>query len=171
MYRTHRCSGLTLIELTVVLVILAIATVTALVSAAVSSTTFNAAVQTVASDITYAQSHAVAGRRRIYVVFTPGNSSVADKYELQCPLGTLMARAGGNSGTVTMGRANTTLPGAKLNFGTALTIGFDSTGQPFIRSNGTDTMIVSVNSINLRDATGRIGTVSVQPFTGEITIP
>ncbi len=169
---TRRFSAFTLAEVLVVITIIAIAVSASVAFSATSSTMrLNAAVQSFVADLLYAQNRAITAQGKVYVIFTPGTSTSADKYELQSPLGAVLARADGATGTVTMGRAQTQMPGAKLGFTAALTIGFDASGQPFTRSGSADTPIIQVRPITLSNATGNgATTVSIQPFSGEITI-
>ncbi len=168
-----RFCAFTVVEVLAVIVIMAIvASVSiAFMSATSSKMRLHAAVQSFVADLLYAQNRAITAQKKVYVIFTPGTSGTADKYELQHPLGTVLTRADGATGTVTMGEGQTELPGAKFGFTAALTIGFDSGGQPFIRSGSTDTPITDIQRITLRNSTGSgTTTVNIQPFTGEITV-
>ena len=170
---TRRPFAFTLMEVIVVVAIIAIAAAASVgfMSATSSTMRLNGAVQSFVADLFYAQNQAITAQKKVYVVFTPGSSTTADKYELQYPLGTVLARADGATGTVTMGRSGTQMPGAKLGFTTARTIGFDAGGQPFTRSGTTDTPITAVERITLKNTTGNGTTdVDIQPFSGEIIV-
>lgn len=170
---TARPHAFTLLEILVVVTIIAIA---ASVSAALAWTTsssvrLGAAVQNVVADLQYAQSQAITTQKKVYVVFTIANATRPDQYSLQSPLGTVIRRPAGAAGTVTMGRANTQLSGMKLGLTSALIIGFDTGGQPFSSSGTTDTPLMQVKDISCKTVTGGMETkVSIQPFTGEITL-
>ena len=94
-------------------------------------------------------------------------------HQLQSPLGTALARPAGAASIVTLGAAATTIPDAKLALtASPLTMGFDSLGQPFtVSASATTTTATAPITIPLTYKTGGYPTtLSLQPFTGEITI-
>lgn len=169
--------GFTLIEILVVVTILGITAWIAIpyISASNADIKLSAAGRVVTSDLLYAQSQAIATQQNVYLVFTLGTGTTADKYQLQAPLGTALAagRPGGGGATVTLGVPKATVPDAKLGIATSaspMTIGFDTLGQPFTVSGTTTTTTTTAINIPLKSKTGNYTTtLSIQPFTGEIT--
>ena len=168
--------GFTLIEILAVVTILAITALVTIpyISASHADIKLSAAARAVMSDLLYAQSEAMATQQNVYLTFTVGSGTTPDKYQLQSPLGTALARPAGASSIVTMGTAAATVPDAKLGIAASaspLKIGFDSLGQPFTVSGTTNTTSMTAITIPLQSRTGGYTTtLSIQPFTGEITV-
>ena len=189
-YGQPRKRGFTLIEILVTVTILAIAATVAIpyISSSFADLKLSAAARAVLADLLYAQSQAIATQKNVYLIFTVGSGSTPDQYELRSSTGTppllgpVMLRPAGAPGIVTLGKSTALLPDAKL--GTAqspsyVKIGFDSLGQPFTftsADNASGTAVVptpQVTQINipLKSPTGvYTTTLSIQPFTGEITV-
>ena len=181
-----RKRGFTLIEILVTVTILAIAATVAIpyISASFADLKLSAAARAVMADLLYAQSQAIATQKNVYLIFTRSGTS-ADQYVLRSSTGTtpnlgpVMLRPAGAPGTVTLGKSTALLPDAKLAQSPLLVkIGFDSLGQPFTFTSESDTsgpvvltsQVIPIN-IPLKSPTGvYTTTLSIQPFTGEITV-
>jgi prepilin-type N-terminal cleavage/methylation domain-containing protein len=165
-------SGFTLMELIITIMILAIvaAVVVTQVSSTGSSLKVASASQVVTADLLYAQSYAMAHQQSVYVVFSKGGGSTPDQYQLQSPLGTALSRAAGGNPTVTLGSGQTTLPNVTFSF-PSFTMGFDSIGQPMLRSGSTDALTTSAIAIGLQSTGGTYPTtLTVQPYCGEVAV-
>lgn len=183
MNRKPRTCGFTLVEILVVVVIMGIAaalTVPYVVST--SAVKLNASARTVMADLMYAQSRAIATRQRVYVVFTPASGSSPDQYQLKTQTsatdnspGAVISRSTGST-AATMGRSGTELPAVQLGTHSSgsksLTMGFDALGQPLTYSGSTTTFPTSNIQVQLASVSGsNTVTLSIQPFTGEVTVP
>lgn len=165
-------SGFTLMEILVVMGIIGVVAAMMIPSIMpTSSTKLTASARTVMADLLYAQSQAITNQDNVYVVF----STTSSQYRLQSPLGTNIKRSAG-ADVVTMGSYNKEMPFAKLG---ALatgdvaftTLGFDALGQPYtVSGTGANIALTQPGLIKLvsPDESFTI-TLSVQPFTGEVT--
>lgn len=169
----HR--GMTLVEILVVAAVLA--TVSAVAAIYVTGATATASLaharMTLASDLIYARSRAIATHRKVSIVFIPGASGAADRYELQSD-GAAIDGPDNRSGTVTFGVSGATVPKARFAFSSGMTIGFDPLGQPFAVDAATaaEVQLAAAQSIAIRSISGNLqAAVSVQPFTGEVLAP
>jgi prepilin-type N-terminal cleavage/methylation domain-containing protein len=168
--------GFTLVEILVTVSILAIGAMTTipLINSTNTDLQVSAASRTLMSDLLYAQSYAMTHQVNVHLVFTLGSGSVADQYQLQYydsatstyqPLN----RPAGASSIATFGTGGT-MPNVKLSAlpVSPFTAGFDSLGQP-LQSN--DTIYTASYSIGVQSTVNATtNTLTIQPYTGEITI-
>lgn len=176
--------GFTLIEILVVVTILAIAAVAAIpmVNSGYADVKLTAATRAVMADLFYAQNYAITTQTDVYVVFATATGT-GGKYTLQTGSsgtdGVKLIRPGSSTFVVNLGQVSgtvtgTRLPDAKLGTvsvaGTTKTvIGFDTLGQPF--SDTSASPASGVTLIPLLSPDGKMTmTLSVEPFTGEITV-
>ncbi len=180
--------GFTLIEILVVVTILAIAATAAIpmINNGYADVKLTAAARSVMADLFYAQNYAITTQNEVYVVFTAASPTIGGGYMLQTgsTTKTTLVRPGGSSFVVNLGKlgnrtGGTEVADAKLltvnpvtvagTAATSNTIGFDTLGQPF---NGTPTTLASgATLLPLRSPDDKITmTLSIEPFTGEITV-
>ena len=177
--------GFTLIEILVVVTILAIAATAAIpmINNGYADVKLTAAARSVMADLFYAQNYAITTQNEVYVVFAASSPTIGGGYTLQTgsTTKTTLVRPGGSSFVVNLGKlggrtggtqlADATLGAVKVAGATPspYTIGFDTLGQPF---NGTPAALASGTTlIPLLSPDGKMTvTLSIEPFTGEITV-
>lgn len=170
--------GFTLIEILTVVVILGIASAIIIPQmGSRSDLVASAAARTVMSDMIYAQNRAIAMQKKQFVQF------VGQQYNLQTrdtdtsALYTITHPVTKNNYSLTFnttasGLGNVTLTSA--SFGGKSVLGFDELGSPFsfdsaAGPNGTVTPLASTGSIVITSGSASL-TISVEPFTGEVTV-
>ena len=185
--------GFTLIEILCVVTILGIAATAAIpmVNNGYADVKLTAAGRSVMADLFYAQNYAITTQKEVYIVFVPATTTTGGKYTLETRAGTVVTtliRPGGSNFVVNLGMGSGAAGGSSLgdaklykageNNGkgpvsvggaASLTIGFDTLGQPF---NGTiATLSSGPTLLPLLSPDGKITmTLSIEPFTGEITV-
>lgn len=181
--------GFTLIEILCVVTILGIAATAAIpmINNGYADVKLTAAGRSVMADLFYAQNYAITTQKEVYIVFTAASPTIGGKYTFETRSGTVVTtliRPGGTTFIVNLGKVTGTPSGtfvadAKLDTvnpvtvsgsqATLKTIGFDTLGQPF---NGTIASLASGPTLlPLLSPDGKITmTLSIEPFTGEITV-
>lgn len=172
--------GFTLIEIIVVVIILAIAAAIAVPYVGnMGSYKSTAAARIVMSDLFYAQNYAITAQKTVYVTFTVAEGS-ANSYKVTDKAdgtGTGVQLPGeGNNWTVTFGPTAsgplnaTKLSAVKVNGAAATVFGFDSLGQ-LCDSTGSATTITAAATVQVTDSAGKnTVTLTIQPYTGEISV-
>lgn len=158
----------TLVEMTIVIFILAIAAVLALpMFSSAASTRLETAVTMIAADLEYARTLAVSNQKRYTVIF----SETDNKYEIRDSDNTLIddpMKPGSNF--IVDFDAQTRLSGVSISsvvFGSSKSISFDYLGSPY--SGAALTTPLAANGVITLQASGSSATVTVCPVTGYIT--
>ncbi|MCC6422662.1 MAG: type II secretion system protein [Phycisphaerales bacterium] len=171
---SSRQHAFTLIEILVVVVILGIAS--AVILPSISSRDdlkVAAAARIVMSDLIYAQNQAITNQKVCYIQFDKTNgkytlmSTMSPAVTLQHPINHVdYVEKFGASGSP--GLTNITLTDA--TFDGKLTLAFDEMGSPLAYDTGTGTTaVLSSGTIKLTCGSNTL-TISVEPYTGEISI-
>lgn len=170
-----RRSGFTLVEILCVVMILGIAS--AIIIPQLGSRddlVVSSAARMLMADLIYAQNRAISTQRRQYVEFDGQTYTVKSRAADTDPLVAITHPV--NKGTYSFtfgsnapGMANVTLTSA--SFGGSTIMGFDELGSPFSYNSSTNvitplvapgTIVLTVGGVSL--------TISVEPYTGEITV-
>ncbi|HVT88411.1 MAG TPA: type II secretion system protein [Tepidisphaeraceae bacterium] len=175
-FRVRR--AFTLVEILTVVVILGIASAVIIPQiGSRSDLVCSAGARVVMADLIYAQNRAIAMQRKHFVQFSgqtytlrSRDSDTSAMTDLTHPItkGTYSTTFN-SSGS---GLSNVTLTSA--SFGGKAYMGFDELGQPFsfdstTGPNGTITALTNNGTIVITSGTASL-TISVEPFTGEITV-
>jgi type II secretion system protein H len=170
-----RSRGFTLVEILCVVVILGIAS--AIIIPQLGSRddlVVSSAARVLMADLIYAQNRAISTQRRQYVQFNGQTYTVLSREADADPLVAITHPVNKNTysftfGSTAPGMANVTLTSA--NFGGQAYMGFDELGSPFAYDSvaNTITPLVAPGTVVLT-AGGASLTISVEPYTGEITV-
>jgi len=175
--------GFTLIEISTVVVILAILVAIALPSLATQSNlNASAAARAVLADLLYAQGQAIATGQPQYVIFTlasnaPGGTS--GSYSLSDQSGTILTdpitkQLKGYTRTFGSGALSALddveLADLTLDNPSNTVLVFDSRGEPLAcPANGTPVLLANTGTIVLQSGEAKV-TLSIEPDTGNITV-
>jgi prepilin-type N-terminal cleavage/methylation domain-containing protein len=170
--KQNQVRGFTLVEILVVVVILGIAS--AIIIPQIGSRddlVVASGARMLMADLIYAQNRAIATQQKHYVQF------VGQQYTLMTSNGTLQAithPVTKNTFAYTFGAASSPLANIVLdstNFGGPTILDFDSLGTPesYDASTDTYTPLTNAGTIVIHSG-GATLTISVEPFTGEMTV-
>jgi prepilin-type N-terminal cleavage/methylation domain-containing protein len=167
-YHQKQKRAFTLVEMTIVIVILAIAAVLALpMFSSAASTRLEAAATMIAADLEYARTLAVSNQQRYTVIFDESN----DKYEIRDSDNELVEdpmKPGSNF--VINFSTESRLSGVTISsadFDSLQSISFDYLGSPY--SGATLNTPLAADGVISLQASGSSATVTVCPVTGYIT--
>jgi MSHA pilin protein MshC len=181
--RTKKSSGFTLIEILVVVVILGIASAIVIPQIGSRDDLSDAsAARAMMADLIYAQNLAIAQQKPYYVRFYGQQYSVCDSNALVPIDHPLKPALNDGKYIVTFGNQATPTPSGvtpglervslvEPSFLGQTVLGFDELGQPFAfdPSTSTSTTMTSAGTIQLTSGTTTL-TITVQPFTGEMSV-
>jgi len=152
--------GFTLIELTIVIIILSVLAATAFFSWPATTLNLDGQANQIAADIQYAQTLSMtSGQRYRFVKLSSTTYQILNA----------------SGSTVSLyGRSTVTLNG-NITFGTLTNlpnnlVAFDGEGSPYTDTGSPGTALASTATINL-SASGQTTTVSITPQTGRVTVP
>lgn len=168
----HPGRAFTLVEILVVVIIIGIAG--ALIVPQIGShddLKASAAARIVMADLIYAQNRAISTQQSHYVQFV---TTTPQSYTLYSPVGTIIQHpvnktnyavkigTGGDSGL-------TEVALGKVDFGGQKVIVFDALGAPYSYDGTNTTQLTTPGTIEISCKTHKL-TITIQPFTGEITV-
>ena len=154
-----KIQGMTLVELVIVILIIAVLSAVALISYQPLPIEVSAMAQQLASDIRYTQSLSMTKGVRYHLISTGTNT-----YQILNASGTPITFAMGST-TMTMG-AGISFNGA-TNLPNSL-IAFDGWGAPYVDT--ANTSLTAAGVITLTSGT-QSQTVTITPVTGRVTVP
>lgn len=161
----HRRSGFTLIEILIVVVILAIAAMTAIpMMSSAGSVQIRSAANMVAADLEYAKSMAIARGQNFSVVFDKNT----DSYSIKDKTGNVIAHPVKKGSNYVVGLRDKGLDKVDItdvDFDGTSTVKFDYLGSPYDGNNNP----LNKGIIKLQ-AGGTTVTITVEPVTGFISI-
>jgi MSHA pilin protein MshC len=168
-----RTRGFTLVEILMVVVILGI--MSAIIIPQIGSrddVKAAAAARYVMSDLIYAQNHAIATQTKHYVRFSGSTYTIYNSPTLATPIKNPVTK---NTYQTTISSAgNQGFDGVTIqssSFGTQTTIGFDELGSPFAFNPSTqaETSLTTAGTVVIASGSNKL-TVSIEPFTGEVSV-
>lgn len=171
----QRSRGFTLVEILCVLVILGIAS--AMIIPQLGSRddlVVSSAARVMMADLIYAQNRAIATQQRQFVQFTGQQYTVMTRPTDSDPLAAITHPITKENyaltfGTPASGLTNVTL--TSVSFGGPSIVGFDELGSPFALDAGPNTItpLAAPGTIVLTCGAASL-TVSIEPYTGELTV-
>lgn len=171
----HRTRGFTLVEILCVVVILGIASAMIIPQLGTrDDLVVSSAARVLMSDLIYAQNRAIATQQRQFVQFTGQQYTVMARTTDSDPLVAITHPITKENyaytfGAPASGLANVTLTSA--NFGGPTIMGFDELGSPFAYDAGPNTITPLATPGTIVLTAGAISlTVSIEPYTGELTV-
>jgi prepilin-type N-terminal cleavage/methylation domain-containing protein len=159
--RLHKTQGFSLIELSIVIILIAILAVMPFFNWPGSIVNLDGQAQQLAHDIRYAQSLAMSKGQRYRLVITTGTSS----YQILNTAGTAILFPSGS---------NTIILNSGISFGTLTNlpnnlIAFDGEGTPYTTTGSPGTALASTATVPFQNS-GSTKTVSITPLTGMVTV-